>query len=228
MARSNGSQPVAQLALVQVQTIKGGQGHAAAFAEVENAVKAHNKLNGKSAPHVAVAVEVLPSNTKGLAWKLALLAVVARVNGASMVRLGVHGGQVALCGTRGAVEATRKAMADASATCGTVVSTAYDPSKHGARMGYVNGFLCGMPAGLQVAGKVATTLAYGLGYLFTFPVPGDGNAYRLGQNAGSALVKIGKAASTRKPATPKVETTMPVETELDIINRQLAESEQVA
>lgn len=219
------------LALVQVQTMHGKQGTAAAMAEVQNAVKAHNKLNGKAAPHVAVQVRELENNTKGMQYRLALLATVARLNGATMVRLGIHGGAVALCGTKGAIEATHKAHAVALNTCRTLVDNTYDPSKHGSRVGFVNGFTCGLPAGMQVAGKVATVAQYGVGFLYPFQAPGDGNAYALGQTAGMALVKSNRPATSRtgKPAAPATPAATPtVETELETLDRQLAESENVA
>ena len=91
--------------LVQVQTLRGNAGTAAALAQVQAAVTAYNKANGKATPHIVTPVQALANNTKGMQWQLALLATLARQYGATMVRLSVHNGNVALCGTPAAVKA---------------------------------------------------------------------------------------------------------------------------
>ena len=179
------------IGLVQVQTLRGNAGIDAAFAQVEAAVNAYNAAN--KAQHVAVKVDAFAANTKGMQWRLATLATLARVHGATMVRLNVHNGYVALCGPSKAIEAVQNTM---QATCSehlTMVANAYNPATHGNKVGFTNGYLCGCPAGLQTALNIQPQLAYGVGYLFTFAAPGDGKAYAMGHNAVLATAKAPKA-----------------------------------
>lgn len=187
--------------LVQIQTLAGTQGPDALFAEVEKAIATRNK-SAKGVAHVAVKRQVLPNNVKGMQWVLAVAATVARRHSATMVRLGVHGGAVAYCGTKAAVEATLAALQATQSLCGTLVSTAYNPATHGNRVSFANAFLCGCPAGLKVAAKIEPTLDYGIGYLFSFPVPNGNNvAYLLGQNA--AITATAPKATAPKTTAPK-------------------------
>ena len=197
MGKVNGSSASA-VSYVQIQTLRGKAGIDAAFASVEAAVKAHNAAQPKGAtPHTAVLVTALQNNVKGMQWNLALLATLARANGASMVRLDVHNGAVALCGTAAAVKATQQAMVPMRDTYATMVANAYNPAVHGNRVGFTNGYMCGCPAGLQSALGITATLAYGIGFLFSFPAPGDGKAYAIGHAAAFATAKTVKAPTTR-------------------------------
>lgn len=190
-------------AFVQIQTLRGTQGHAAALATVQAAVDAFNKAQPKGAtPHIVHAVRALPNNTKGMQFQLALLATLARQHGCTLVRLSVHNGEVALCGPKASVEAAHNALVPAYNALSTAVASAFDAGKHGNRVGFTNGWLCGAPAGLQVALGIAPTLAYGVGFLFTFPAPGDGKAYALGQAYGVANAATVVGKPTTKPAKP--------------------------
>ena len=205
MAKVNGSSASA-VSFVQVQTLRGNAGIDAAFATVEAAVKTYNAQQPKGGtPHIAVKVTALPNNVKGMQWQLALLATLARANGANMVRLNVHNGAVALCGTAAAVKAVQAAMVPATNEYATAVANAYNPATHGNRVGFTNGYLCGCPAGLQTALGITATLAYGIGFLFSFPAPGDGKAYAVGHAAAAATAKAVKAP--KAPKAPKAVTT---------------------
>ena len=186
--------------LVQVQTLRGNAGKAEALKAVEAAVAKYN-AGAKGEQHIVEAVEALRPNTKGMQFQLALLATLARINGATMIRLSVHNGDVALCGPAKAVEATKAAMAPAYNALMTAANGAYVPSTHGNRVGFTNSFLCGAPAGMQTAAEVAVQLEYAVGYLFTFPMPGNEAAYQMGAKAGEALT--GKAHPKAVPATKR-------------------------
>ena len=184
-----------QAVLVQVQTLRGNGGHTAALASVQAAVTAYNAANPKATPHAVVSVTALPNNTKGMQWQLALLATLARKNGAHMVRLSVHNGNVALCGTQAAITATQAAMQPTYNALVTAAANAYTPAL-GNKVGYQNGWLCGAVAGMQVAYKVQAQLQYAIGYLFAFAAPGNGTAYLAGQ-------AVYATASTPKATAPK-------------------------
>jgi len=209
--RSNGAASKAPAAnvLVQIQTLRGNAGTDAQFAEVEKAVKAHNSANGKSAPHVAVKVTALDANRKGMQWRLALFATLARVNGVSMIRLGVHNGVVALCGPKDAVANVQDAMVPWTNYYATAVANTYSQAVHGNKVGFENGYLCGCPAGLQIAANVAPTLAYGLGFLFSFPAPGDGKAYGIGQTAAYTAGTSAVVVATKTAGKPNTRTAAP-------------------
>lgn len=200
--------------LVSVQTLRGNTGHAVALASVELAVKAHNGTLGKGvAQHEVVSITALPNNVKGMQWQLALLATLARKHGATMVRLSVHNGNVALCGPKAAIAATQAAMVPAYNLYQTMATAAYNPAAHGNRVGYTNGFLCGCPAGLQVASKVQTELAYGIGFLYPFSMPGSGTAYAAGYAAAHKAAttpiatRVAKVATTKAPSTKRTNQT---------------------
>lgn len=195
--------------------MRGNTGTAAALAAVQAAVAAHNAANPKAVAHTVTAVTALPNNTKGMQWQLALLATLARQHGATMVRLSVHNGNVALCGTPAAVAATQAAMVPAYNAYSTAAANAYNPAAHGNRVGFTNGYLCGCPAGLQAAHGIVAQLAYGVGYLFTFAAPGTGTAYAIGQAAAQASAKapVAKAPKAPKAAKPApTATTAPATT----------------
>lgn len=208
MAKATGTASV--VGYVQVQTLRGNQGTTAAFAEVEKVVAAYNAAN--KAKHTAVLVTQLANNTKGMAFQLALLATVARSNGVSMVRLGVHNGHVALCGPLAQIEATRLGMQKATEQYGTMVANALQTHTPKSRVGFHNGYLCGCAAGLQTALGIQATLAYGLGFLYTFPAPGDGTAYGIGHGAAlqagkPATTAASKSTIARKPKTAELPAT---------------------
>lgn len=192
--------------LVQVQTMRGNLGHGPTFASVQAACTAYTKTLGKgAAPHVAQAYTALAPNTKGMQWQLALVATLARKHGATMVRLSVHNGAVALCGPQAAINATIASVQPAYNALVTAASNAYNPAM-GNKVGYTNAWLCGAVAGLQVAYKVQTQLQYGLGYLYTFVAPSNGAAYIAGQVANSTVVATAPktAPKPRKVAAPTV------------------------
>lgn len=229
MARSNGSKSVVVApSLVQIQTVKvDSNGYGAALAAIGVKVAAFNKAT--KAQHIVVEHAVMPMNTKGMQASLALVAVLARSHGASMIRVGVHGGQVAICGPKAAVQATIDAIMPMSGQLRTLADNTYRASEHGARVGFINGFLCGAPAGLQLARGLVATIAYAAGYLFDFPTPGTGSAYLIGQQSAQALATApAKAPAKARAKTPakapaKVEHT---EEAIDILVQ--ATTEQVA
>lgn len=182
------------VSLVQVQTLRGNAGVQAATTVVQNAVNAYNATN--KASHVVHTFSALAPNTKGMQVQLCLLAALARKNGCTLIRLSVHNGNVALCGTQAAINATLAAAVPTYNAMQTLATNTYVPATHGARMGFINAFMCGLCASLQ-NGAPATVLAYGIGHLFTMPAPGSGTAYALGANATLA-------PATTAPATPRV------------------------
>lgn len=189
--------------LVQVQTLRGSQGLEEAIKTVQAAVDAHNKANPKAPAHVVETVMALPNNTKGMQWQLALLATLARKNGATMIRLNVHNAQVALCGPAKAIEATKLEMVPHFNHLSTLAAATYNPAKDGNKVGFMNGFLCGCPAGLQDSWKITTTLQYGVGFLFAFPAPGTGVAYEIGYKAAGLLHKPEAQPKPRAAKKPK-------------------------
>jgi len=194
------------VAYVQIQTLKTGTGgHDATLASVAKAVADYNAALPKgSVKHDVVRVDALPNNVKGMQFQLALMATLARANGVTMIRLSVHGGTVALCGPSASIATVRKQMPDAYDRIGTLVANTYNATTHGNRVGFYNGFLCGVPAGVQSALKITPQLAYGIGYLFTFPAPGDGRSYAAGYAAGLKLgTPWAKATAPKTPKTPK-------------------------
>lgn len=199
-AGSNGKQAPA-LTLVQVQTLAGNVGVQALYNQVQAAVKAYNATAPKGGQHVCVQHMALANNTKGMQWQLALLATVARQHGCTMVRLGVHGGAVALCGPQANVAALAKAFTAMHNVYGTMAANATQ-NQTGNRVSFSNAYLCGCPAGLQIAAKITPTLAYGIGYLFAFAAPTNSAAYAAGQQAAANAYKptAKPAATTAKPA----------------------------
>ena len=194
---------------VQVQTVAtGAGGTTAAFTAVQAAVAKHNAANPKAVPHVAVLHNVLPNNTKGMQYQLALWATVCRVHGVTMVRLGVHGGQVALCGTKAGITAAQGAVMPLANAYATAVAQAYNPATHGARVAFANSYLCGCPAGLQVANKITPTLAYGIGYLYAFATL-SGPYYVMGQNAAAGMAAPKAPCTPRAAKAPKGTATQP-------------------
>lgn len=194
--------------LVCVQTMRGNAGHSATLALVQAAVTKHNATAGKGkVAHAVTAVTALPNNTKGMQWQLALLATLARKNGATMVRLSVHNGAVALCGPASAIAATQAAMLPAYNALVTAATAAYSPAC-GNRVGYLNAWLCGAVAGMQVASKVTATLQYGLGYLYPFAAPSNGAAYATGQAAYATAPTA--APKPRGKRAPKVTAPLAV------------------
>lgn len=189
------------VSLVNVQTLRGNAGTQAATTVVQNAVTAHNAIAG-NAQHTVHAFTALAPNTKGMQVHLSLWAVLARNAGCTLVRLNVHNGNVALCGPQAAVT---NVLAQFTATLNqlyTLATNAYNPATHGARMGFTNAYVCGLIAGMQVA---PTLLAYGIGYLWAMPAPGNGTAYGLGVSAAPAPVAApapAKVTRTRKPIKP--------------------------
>lgn len=189
--------------LVQVQTLRGSQGLEESVKSVRAAVDAHNKANPKQPAHVVEVVTALPNNTKGMQWQLALLATLARKNGATMIRLNVHNAQVALCGPAKAVEAVRLETIPKFNEYSTLAAATYNPASDGNRVGFMNGFLCGCPAGLQDQLKVTPLLQYGVGYLYPFQAPGTGVAYEAGYKAALALGQAPKEAKPKAARKPK-------------------------
>ncbi len=197
--------------LVQVQTLHGTNGIGEAFKSVEAAVSKYN-AGRKTDKHVCELVEALPNNVKGMQFQLALYAVVARRAGATMIRLSVHGGKVAICGPKKAVDTAIASVAPARDQVMTLVSSVYSASTHGNRVGFTNGFVCGVPAGIQDSLGIKTELAYGIGFLFSLPAPGSGAAYQLGYDAGN-VKSVTKAAPVKKArvvkAAPEVAVAPP-------------------
>jgi hypothetical protein len=208
------------VSLVQVQTLRGTQGKAEALKSVEAAVAKYNAENAGAEPHIVQEVVALPNNVKGMQWQLALLATLARQADVTMIRLNVHNGHVALCGTPDSIETVSNLMRPSYDTFMTRVSQAYDPAAHGNRVGFTNGWLCGAVAGFQDATGVEAELQYGIGFLFSFPKPGNGSAYDLGYEAmyqtivgavkaadekvAEETVSETKARRTRKPKTEAI------------------------
>lgn len=162
--------------LVQVQTLRGNSGVEVATQAVQTAVDKHNAANPDN-QHAVVTFVALPPNVKGMQVQLSLLAALARRNGATLIRLNVHNGNVALCGPSSAIAATQASWVPTYNALATLAASTYNAAEHGAKMGFTNAYLCGLTASLDV---VPATLAYGLGMLFSFPAPGNGSAYALG------------------------------------------------
>ena len=158
--------------LVAVQTLRGNAGIEAAQGVVNAAVAKHNGIEG-NAQHAVHFFAALPPNVKGMQVQLSLLAALARSNGGTLIRLSVHNGNVALCGPQPAIDATLASWVPTYNAMATLAASTYSPAVHGARMGFTNAFLCGLCASLDTA---PATLAYGLGSLFSFPAPGNGEA----------------------------------------------------
>lgn len=197
--------------LVSVQTMRGNLGQAATLAAVQAAVATYNAAQPKGTqPHVVQGFTALAANTKGMQWQLAMVATVARTKGATMVRLSVHNGNVAICGTQAAVNATLAAVPTTYANLVTLAAQAYTPAL-GNKVGYQNAWLCGYVAGMQVAAKVVTHLQYGLGYLYPFTAPANGAAYATGQAAGTqaAVVAPKAPAKVRAPKTTQAVASTP-------------------
>lgn len=216
MAKATVTTSVISPISVKIQTLRGTQGTAAAVTAVEAAVKTFNAQQPKgSVAHTVETFEAVAPNTKGMQWQLAVLATVARCHEVTMIRLNVHNGMVALCGPKTSIEAVRKATIDTRNIYATLVSSAYNPATDGNRVGFINGYLCGLPAGMQIASKVTPTLAYGLGFLFDFPAPGSGVAYLRGQVDGAkAYVPfVAKAPRAAKPVALKPVASATVEAE---------------
>lgn len=184
--------------LVQVQTLRGTAGIEAAQNVVSAAVNKFNATAGNT-PHVVSFFEALKPNTKGMQIQLSVLAVLARNHGATLIRLSVHNGQVALCGEQADVDATLDAWMPTYNRMVTVATSVYTPGQHGPRMGFINGFVCGMCAALDAN---PAELAYGVGTLFSFPKPGNGNAYDLGALAIAEEAKA-DAPNAVKPAAKR-------------------------
>lgn len=187
--------------LVAVQTLRGNAGVDEAIKAVQAAVDKYNAANpdGQHAVHTFVA---LPPNVKGMQVQLSLWSVLARTHGATLIRLNVHNGNVALCGPQAAID---KVLAEFVPTYNAMVTLAaatYKPAEHGPRMGFNNGFLCGLTAGMD---GTPATLAYGLGGLFNFPMPGNGSAYELGAKA--RVAKATEVTATEVPAKPRQRKT---------------------
>lgn len=181
--------------LVQVQTLRGNSGVAAATQAVTDAVAKFNAQNGTA--DVVQGFVALPPNVKGMQVHLSLLAVLARSQGATLIRLSVHNGNVVLCGPQADVDAVLAAWTPAYNALVTQSAAVYNVTVHGPRMGFNNAFQCGLIAGMDTTPAV---LAYGLGGLFTFPAPGNGSAYNLGIEAATTYAPKSAPAKRSKVA----------------------------
>lgn len=199
--------------LVQIQTLRGNAGKAEALKAVVAAVDKFNAGKPKGEAHTVVEVNALPNNTKGMQAQLALLATLARRHGATMIRLSVHNGSVALCGTTKSIEAVQAAMVPAYNSLSTMVAAAYNPAVNGNRVGFTNGWMCGAPAGMQEAWGIQPELAYGVGFLFSFPAPGDGVSYDAGVKAVREATKLAEGAEKPKAERKTRQTRQPKATE---------------
>jgi hypothetical protein len=186
--------------LVQVQTLRGNAGVQAAIDVVQAAVAKHNTAN-PNAQHTVATFTALAPNTKGMQLQLSLLAVMARSHGCTLVRLSVHNGNVALCGPAANVATVQANWVPTYNAISTLAAATYNPAAHGSRMAFTNGFSCGLTGGMQAALPPAQ-LAYGVGYLFTLPAPGNGSAYALGVKQAATITAVAMAA-TPNPATPR-------------------------
>lgn len=164
--------------LVSVQTLRGTAGTQEAQKSVSAAVAKFNETS--KVPHRVEFFQALPPNTKGMQFRLSLLAQLARVNGCNLIRLSVHNGEVALCGPDDQVQQVLDSYIDLHNVFSTKATSAFDPSTGSKRMAFMNGYTCGLTAGLFPG---MPQLAYGIGTLFAFPKPGDGKAYDLGEAA---------------------------------------------
>lgn len=176
--------------LVSVQTLRGNAGIEEAQKSVTSAVAKYNEV--AKANHEVVFFQALAPNTKGMQFRLSLLAQVARLNGCNLIRLNVHNGNVALCGPADQVQQVQEHLVPYVNAIVTQATAAWSADQ-GPRMGFINGYTCGMTSAMYT-GK--PELVYGIGTLFQFPKPGSGTAYDLG---AAALVKVDQEA----PAAPK-------------------------
>lgn len=181
--------------LVQIQTLRGNAGLEEAVKVVQTAVDKRNAQADKDDQHVVHTFVALQPNTKGMQIQLSLLAVLARNCGATLIRLNVHNGNVALCGLQADVDRVLELWTPTYSAMVTRATATYSAADHGPRMGFMNGFLCGMTAGLETR---PAELAYGLGTLFSFPKPGNGEAYDLGAQA-----LLSEEAPAEKPKQTK-------------------------
>ena len=154
--------------LVTVQLLRGVAGVEAATTVVEAAVAKYNTVPGNES-HTVRVFEALKPNTKGMQVQLSLLAVLARNHGATLIRLSVHNGNVALCGTEQAIEDVLSDWQITYSAIATRAANAYTPDA-GPRMAFTNAYACGLCAGIDPGNA---TLAYGIGTLFSFPMPGN-------------------------------------------------------
>ena len=178
--------------VVSIQTLRGTNGVAEAQKVVSSAVAKFNETS--KVPHVAEFTVALQPNTKGMQFRLTLIAQLARQNGCTMIRLSVHGGEIAVCGPAAQVREVLDNIITFHNVLVTQATSAYNASIHGKRMPFMNGYECGLASGLFTG---APQLAYGVGMLFQFPKPGDGKAYDLGAAAMS------KVEATPAPAPTK-------------------------
>lgn len=182
--------------LVQIQTLRGNAGLEEAVKAVEAAVAKRNSGAAEDDQHVVNTFAALPPNVKGMQVQLSLLAVLARNHGCTLIRLNVHNGNVALCGTAAEVAQVQEVWTPHYNAMSTLASATYSPAVHGPRMGFTNGFLCGMAAGMIERPAV---LGYGIGSLFSFPKPGNGTAYDLG--AAALIAK--EETPVKAPVVPR-------------------------
>lgn len=189
--------------LVAVQTLRGNAGIAAATAVVEQAVASYNATNGTD--HIVASFVALQPNTKGMQFALSLYASLARVYGATLVRLSVHNGACCLCGPASAVAAVQSAYTPAYNAAHTAAAASYTPAS-GNRMAYTNSFTCGVAGGIGTIAAPAT-LAYGIGMLHTFAAPAPA-PYAAGVAASQPIAELvapnpsaDLAPAPRKPAT---------------------------
>jgi len=181
--------------LVSVQTLRGNAGLEEAQKSVTSAVAKFNEI-GKQQHEVEFFQAVAP-NTKGMQFQLSLWAQLARVNGCNLIRLNVHNGNVALVGPANEVREVMDNYVTIQSALLTKASQVYNVAEHGPRMGFTNGYLCGLTAAMSTP---KAELAYGIGMLFQFPKPGNGTAYDLG--AKGLDLELAPAA----PAAPKSRT----------------------
>ena len=179
--------------LVKLQTLRGTAG----VATMQDAV---TKAVAKASPdHAVEFLEALPANTKGMQCALSLWAALARANGATAIRLGVHQGYIALCGPRAAVDATIAAFTPTLSAVKTAAANAYTGTEgQGARMAFMNAYTCGLCAAIDAANAPAT-VAYGLGGLHEFPAPGNGTAYGQAAKAPAPYAAPAPAPAPAKP-----------------------------
>lgn len=187
--------------LVGIQTLRGVSGLEESTKVVQAAVEKYNAGQPKDQQHVVEVFAALPPNTKGMQIRLSALAVQARQCGCTLIRLGVHNGNVAVCGLPEDVVRVAEQATLLYNVVSTKASQVYKPAEHGARMGFFNSFACGAIAGQDSS---PAEIAYGVGTLFFFPVPGNAAAYELGYAFGqgeSAPAQVpAKSTRTRKSA----------------------------
>jgi hypothetical protein len=188
--------------LVAIQTLRGNAGTLAAQELVEKAVAAHNATH--NATHATVTFMALAPNTKGMQVHLSLWAVLARTYGATLVRLNVHNGMCTLAGTPEAIAATQSAFTATYNAISTLAAATYNASVHGQRMAFTNAFMCGVCGGLATSAPTAT-LAYGVGYLHTFPAP-NATHYATGVTASQPIAESVAPAPAATPAATRTRT----------------------